>query len=137
MQLILDRDSFERPLLAAFDVTVEAPEDAGKTVLGAQVHTQPAKRDLEDLRRFTGEVAGFLRAGTLAMLPPLRVTYWRMSHCYHLTVGAWKGVFLIDPGGVLAIGLLFSKAPHNFLDRVQELVVQHTHIEPAEENEGG
>ncbi|TGD64480.1 hypothetical protein EYC08_09360, partial [Tabrizicola sp. WMC-M-20] len=60
-----------------------------------------------------------------------------ISHCHHLTVGPWKGVFLIDPDGVLAIGLVFSKAPHNFLDRVQELVILHTQIEPGEEDKGG
>lgn len=137
MQLILDRDSFERPFLAAFDETVAALEDAGGTVSGAGLRTKTAKRDLDDLKRFKEEVAGHLRAGMLARLPSLRTAYRRIRHCHHLTVGPWKGVFLIDPDGVLAIGLVFSKAPHNFLDRVQELVTLHTQIEPGEEGEGG
>ncbi|AXQ96079.1 hypothetical protein LV780_20285 (plasmid) [Cereibacter azotoformans] len=122
MQLVLDTDSFERPFLAAFDETVGALENAGRIVSGAAARAEMAKRDLDDLKTFKAEVVRHLRAGTLASLPALRAAYRRIRHCHHLTVGPWTGVFLMDPDGVLAIGLVFSKAPHSFLDRLHELV---------------
>lgn len=137
MQIVLDTESFKRPFLAAFDDTVGALENAGRTVSGAGARAEMAKRDLDDLKKFKAEVAQHLGAGTLAGLPPLRAAFRRIQHCHHLTVGPWKGVFLIDPEGTLAIGLVFSKAPHNFLNRLNELVALHTRIELADEDESG
>lgn len=136
MQIVLDTESFEKPFSAAFDETVGALENAGRTVSGAGVRAEIAKRDLDDLKKFTAEMVHHLRSETLIGLPPLRAAFRRIQHCHHLTVGPWKGVFLIDPAGALAIGLVFSKAPHNYLDRLHELITLHTQIEPAAEDEG-
>lgn len=133
MKLVLDKDSFETPYLSAFEQTEAALVNAGRTVAGASTRAEAAANDLVDLRSFKSSLTNHLRAGTLSKLPYVRAPFRRITHCHHLTVGPWKGIFLIDPGKDLAVGLVFSKAPHHFIERVRELIEYHTDETPRDE----
>lgn len=125
MNIILDEVSFLPAYEKAFKNTTMMLEIAGRKVRGASERAEKAKLDLDDLRTFRDEVARHLREGTFDTLPPLRNWFRRIQDCHHLTVGPWKGIFLVRSHNEPVIGLIFSKSPHNFLTRLHELSNKH------------
>ena len=68
-----------------------------------------AKKDLDD---FVAEVGRLLETGTFAMLPDFQHRDIILPGLRHLTVGRWRGIFLVEPGGEEVVALLFTREPH-------------------------
>ena len=122
MKLVLDEDSFTPAYWAAYRQTMSAHVEAGKTIKGAGRKAEYAALDREDLIAFRSALSKHIRDGSFGSLPGFRANYLRIPDCHHLTKGPWKGIFLLDPEGDVAIGLVFSKAPHEFMGRLNELL---------------
>lgn len=114
-----DQDSFTGPLDAALAECTRALADAGKKIRGAQRRADAALDDLESLEQFIDEVNRLLRDRSFHDLPGFRSEDPRLRS---LSVGPWRGIFLVSPDGSLVIGLVFSKQPHELEQRLHELV---------------
>ncbi len=44
---------------------------------------------------------------------------------HHLTVGPWRGVFLVAVSADQVIALVFSKAPHHLEERLDEVTARY------------
>lgn len=122
MVLVLDQESFTAPLMEAIAATGAAFVNAGETVRGAARRAEQAMFDQADLRDFQQRVAGLIRDRGFGRLPRLRHQGRPVENCHHLTVGPWRGIFLVAQDGGDAIGLLFSRAPHDVYPRLAELI---------------
>jgi hypothetical protein len=124
MELILDKISFEDPFFAAIASCEEALVAAGATVDGAANRAEAASREKQHLKIFRDRLADLIRTGKFSDLHKLRAGLLRTTvpYCHHLTVGPWRGVFFVRPGSSAVFGLSFSKYPHAFSDRRDELI---------------
>lgn len=127
MKFYIDNQSFKAPYLRAPDETKQAFLDAGRTVDGANARAEEARRALEDLLQFREKLIQVTRDKSFARLPRLRSSWLRrpIKHYHHLTVGVWRGIFLVAPDGSAAVGVVFSREPHDFLNRLDELRDRH------------
>ena len=121
MKIVLDEISFLPRYLSAFEEADEELVRSGVTVAGAARRAEKAKQDIDDLRLFRSKLAHLLRTGSVHSLPGLRTAARRVPNCHHLTVGPWRGIFVVDPGNELTVGLIFSKTPHTLIDKIAEL----------------
>lgn len=122
MKFVRDARSFQAPLDRAVGESVAAIIAAGVTVQGAETRIRAALDEKNALELFIERVTELLKTRSFVDLPRQRRGTRIVPHCHHLTVGPWRGVFLVDPAGELAVGLLFSKAPHRVEERLDELV---------------
>jgi len=125
VRLVRDAESFGEPLDRAIDAAVDTVIAAGLLVRGSAARVCAALQEKQDLETFVARVGDLLAARGFADLPRLRRAGRVVPHCHALRVGPWRGVFLVDPAGEFAVGLLFSKAPHLLDDRLDELVRRH------------
>lgn len=122
MQLVRDAESFQRPLEAAIAAAVAEVHKAADPVAGAEARVRKALDEKADLEAFCARLTQTMRSGAFVDLPRLRDRRWRpLPNCHHLTVGPWRGVFLVKRDENVAIAILFSKAPHDLSRRVGEL----------------
>lgn len=118
--------SFRTPLRAAFAEVEEEIVAAGRRVAGAAARTAAALAARDALHRFKDRLQGHIKAGSFAQLPGLRTSMVPLGgHWRHLTCDPWRGVFLVSPQVGIAIGLLFSRAPHDLGPRLWEAAVRH------------
>jgi hypothetical protein len=125
MRLIRDNESFQKPLERAIGEAVDAVFEAGNPVHGAEQRVRIALDDKQDLERFIARTAELLNNRGFRDLPRLRHGWRAVPNCHHLTVGPWRGVFLVDPKSDAVVGLIFSKHPHRLDLRLEELVAAH------------
>jgi len=121
MKLALDPASFTAPLDAA---THEAYRDyigSGAVVGGAQERSRVAARAYDNIRAFDARLEGILRDGGFDALPRLVGASIDFHYFRHLTIGPWRGVFIVHPDMDTAIGVIFSKEPHDMSQRLDEL----------------
>tara|TARA_R110000824_G_scaffold3234_4_gene15113 strand:+ start:29627 stop:30115 length:489 start_codon:yes stop_codon:yes gene_type:complete len=122
----IDEASFGGPRDRTISEAVSALIGAGRKVRGASKGSEALQRDIEDLKEFDRRLEDLVRTGEFNSLPILRNKFWRrIANCRHLTVGPWRGVFLVDSGGSAVAGMLFSHEPHDFYDRLDELLGTH------------
>ena len=110
-RLYEDEESFRKPLDQAIEACRQAFVAASATVLGAEARVRAALNDFNDLKAFRDAVAVHLRAGSFRDLPGFRRE--GLNGFHHLTVGPWRGVFLVSNDGSEVIGMVFSKYPHH------------------------
>ncbi len=126
MKFYIDNESFLAAYLRALDEAREAFREAGRMVKGANARAEQAQRALEDLLLFRKEFIRITREKSFSRLPRLRGMWRRpIQHYHHLTVGAWRGLFLVAPDDSAAVGVVFSRDPHDYLDRLDELKDKH------------
>jgi hypothetical protein len=125
MKLVRDLESFAEPIDQAIRDAVRAVIAAGKPVRGSEKRVRVALDEKNDLARFVTRTGELLESRGFANLPRLRRGSQVVPSCHQLTVGPWRGVFLVDPAGELVVGLLFSKQPHQLDDRLEELVLKY------------
>lgn len=125
MKLVRDPRSFQAPLDEAWAASVRAAIAAGVVVHGAEARIRAALDERDALLRFVARIGELLRSEAFIDLPRQRRGTQIVPYCHHLTVGPWRGVFLVDPAGELVVALLFSKAPHRLDERLGELVLQY------------
>lgn len=123
MEFRSDRDGFEAPYAKAIDDVEAALIAVGERVLGAADRGDRAKRDRDDLLEWGRRLEETIRDRCFIDLPRLRRGFRRIPHFHHLTVGAWRGIFLVSKEADTAVGLIFSKAPHDYEDRLLVLVL--------------
>lgn len=127
MKIFLDKVSFVPAYKAAYFDTMSELVSAGRTVQGSAARAEKAKLDLDDLVMFRTKLIDHIRNDSISTLPRLRTWLKRIPDCHHLTVGPWRGVFLVGSAPDLAVGLIFSKAPHRYSDRITELADFYRH----------
>jgi hypothetical protein len=129
VKLVRDVESFAEPLDRAIDEAVRAVLAAGNPVRGSENRVARALQEKKDLESFVEATGRHLENRSFAGLPRFRRKGQAIAHCHQLTIGVWRGVFLVDPKGAFVVGLLFSKEPHRLDDRLDELVRRHATAE--------
>lgn len=124
MEFRVDIDSFQKPLERAIFESERAVVDAGRTVRGAAARAEQAQRERDHLRQWNERVTNVIKYERFSELPRLREGFRRIPYTHHLTVGPWRGVFLVSEETGIAIGLVFSKEPHDLGDRLGELAAK-------------
>ena len=133
MDFYQDERSFAAPLKAAFGQVEDEIQAAGHTVEGAYGRAHAALVAKQDLHAFKDRLAVHIAAGDFAELPRLRSRLMPIEACHRLTVGEWRGVFLVSPERSAAVAILFSRAPHDLRDRLDEAIDRNRgRIEPAD-----
>lgn len=126
MDFYIDEDSFGAPYDRAPQDARLAFLDAGRTVEGANARAEEAERAIEDLLLFRKQLTGLIRDQGISRLPRLRGAWRRrIEHYHHLSVGVWRGLFLVATDGSAAVAVIFSRAPHDYMDRLDELRSRH------------
>ena len=125
MMLIRDEDSFARPLGIAIDEVVEAVLAAGNPISGAESRVRIALGEKNVLESFISQITKLLEGHGFRDLPKLFQESRAVPNCHHLTVGPWRGIFLVDPSSEFVVALVFSKEPHQLEQRLDELVEKH------------
>ena len=120
-----DPTSFTEPYDRALAEIKSAWREASATVNGAEARTNAALRDLKDLKAFVDEVANRLEAASFQELPRVTDRNEPIDGSYALTVGPWRGVFLVSQDGTKVVALAFSKEPHEFEPRLGEIVANY------------
>lgn len=131
MKLVQDKDSFAEPLERAIEESVAAVIDASTPVRGAENRVAIALEQKKDLQEFDRRIQELLEHRAFVGLPRFHRRGRVVPNLHQLTVGVWRGVFLVDPKGEFAVALLFSKAPHRLDDRLDELVRKHATTDEA------
>ena len=131
-----DETSFGAPLRAALEDVEKELRGAGRKVAGAFDRAEAALRAKSDLRAFVNRLAKHIEADDFAELPRLRSRLVPIDGCHHLTTGEWRGVFLVDGGTKIAVGIVFSRSPHDLRGRLDEAIARNrSHLEPSDEEE--
>jgi hypothetical protein len=135
MELQEDLDSFRAPLDAAVADRHAAVTRAALPVRGSDERVRRAQEAKAAIERFGPALATRLEEQSFAQLPRLRRWGLPIPHLHRLDQGPWRGVFLLDPKGERVVALVFSKAPHDYGDKLAELVVLY--MQPPTEDGGG
>ena len=131
-----DERSFTKPFDGALTAAVQAFLVAAATVSGAEARTRAATNELNSLHEFDAAVEAHMRAKSFHDLPGYKRGRERLNGIHHMTVGPWRGVFLVSADGTQVIALVFSKFPHSLENRLDE-VVEAYRTKDHEEPEGG
>jgi len=121
MVLVEDPASFTEPRARALADAVAAFGSASRPVKGAEARVHAALSELARLREFSNRVSDLMETGGFAALPELGHDGDRLDGLRHLTVGPWRGVFLVGADPAVVVALLFSRAPHTLADRLDEI----------------
>ena len=135
--LYQDEESFKRPIESAIETCKQAFVAASAKVSGAEVRTRAATEDLESLKAFGDAVEARMRAKSFHDLPGLKRGRERLEGFHQLTVGPWRGVFLVNADGTAVIALVFSKFPHSLESRLDEVVEPYRTKDREEDEAGG
>ena len=131
-----DNESYGKPLRDATAKCKAAFMSAAQKVKGAEAKTQAAIADLRSLREFREQVAAHLDQKSFKNLPGVKRGRERVAALHQLTVGPWRGVFLVRPDGSEVIGLVFSKHPHDLGKRLDEVTRRYsTNVVPGGESD--
>lgn len=126
MKFYIDEESFEAPYLASLNEARSEFANAGRRVKGANARAEKAHRALEALKHFRNEVTLMRREENFEQLRRLRDLYWRpIGFFRHLTIGEWRGIFLVGPASAVVVCAAFSRKPHNYHERLGELQARH------------
>jgi hypothetical protein len=100
---------------------------ASSTIRGAGKRIQSALDAYEALQLFIKKVNLHLRDGTFALLPQVIETGTNvpLRGVHKLATPPWEGSFLVSEDGKQVIGLVFSREPHDYLDKIGDLFVKH------------
>lgn len=136
MDFYQDEISFTAPMKAAFGQVEAELQAAGLQVAGAFGRADAADRAKRTLHEFKNRLAGHIRAGNFASLPRLRSWLMPIPDCHHLTVGEWRGVFLVSREADAAVAILFSRRPHDLSGRLQEAIERNRpRLEPSDDSD--
>ena len=127
--------SFAEPRRRAWERCIEAYINAGSPVAGANARVAQAADDLRTLDAFGRELARLTEARAFHDLPQVRNGRERVEGFHSLTIGPWRGIFLVDRGGTGVIAVLFSRHPHDVGARLMEVVSRY-HEGKTEEGDG-
>ena len=133
--LFLDRRSFEEPLDEAFACCRKAFATAVPPVKGAEARTRAILNRLDALKRFIAEVEERTRDASFQALPGFYREGARLRGYHHLTVGPWRGIFLVDDSGLSVLGAVFSKEPHDLGIRLEELAERYRNAGANEDDD--
>lgn len=125
--LVLAEDpaSFTEPREQALAGAMAAFRTASTPVKGAEARVYAALSELRSLREFSNRVARLMETRGFSALPELVHNGNRLHGLRHLTVGPWRGVFLVGDDPAIVVALLFSRAPHDLTDRLDEIARPH------------
>ncbi len=123
--LYRDKRSFQGPLDEAIRACTETLTTRTNPVRGSEARLRAALDDNEALRRFADAVKTHLRHSTFHDLPPLRKWGRRLQGLHQLTCGPFRGVFLVSRDGAQVVALVFSREPHDYSERLNELAVPY------------
>jgi hypothetical protein len=104
-----DVECFTQPFEAASDHCTRALGAATRTVKDAERRVAAALNDRKALEKFSKRVAELIRKRDFQSLPTLGP---ELAGYHQLTVGPWRGVFLVSADGAYVAGMLFTQAPH-------------------------
>jgi hypothetical protein len=118
---IEDETSFAGPRRQAIADCVEAFKRASTPVMGAEARLHAALTDLKAMNQFVAEVDRLIENQAFQTLPGFKRGRERFDGYHQLTVGPWRGVFLVSRDGSNVVALLFSRHPHALEARLREL----------------
>lgn len=105
---------------------------ASQAVGGSADRVAEVFDDIRTYDEFGSRVGHCLERGTFLNLPRLRGHDGRFIEGIHkLTVGCWEGAFLVSKDGSQVIGLVFSRAPHDYNGLLGDLLVANAKSNPT------
>jgi hypothetical protein len=116
-----DEDSYSKPYLRALTEAKDNWSKAGARVKAAEKRTRAAQLALRRLATFNAEIARLLETKTFHALPRFQDHGKPIGDLHILTVGPYRGVFIVRPDGTEVIALVFSEAPHDMASRIAEV----------------
>lgn len=122
MRLVRDKDSFQGPLDIAINEITKAVFSAGYPVHDSAQRVGVALDEEKVLKSFVSQIAELLKTNGFRDLPQLFQGSQPVPKCHHLTVGPWRGIFLVEPSVEYVVALVFSKEPHHLEGRLNEIV---------------
>ncbi|MDE8652826.1 hypothetical protein [Novosphingobium album (ex Liu et al. 2023)] len=127
-----DELSFTGPRVQAVVDSVAAFKDASRKVKGAEARLSAVLADLQALDVFAASVGKLIASRGFQDLPGFRRGRERFEGFHALTVGPWRGVFLVSRDGAHVAGIVFSRAPHALEGRLAEIAAAYRK-DPASE----
>lgn len=122
----VDHGSFLIPYERAPDEAEEIYLTAGREVKGSNARAEEAQQAMADLAALRDRIADLIENGGFDKLPRLRNFRLRAIGYYHyLEKGVWRALFLISPDKSVVIATVFSRKPHNYMSRLNELSARH------------
>jgi hypothetical protein len=132
--LYRDKDSFDKPLFEAPESCIAAFYAASSHVKGAEARVRQAIDDLKSLEDFNAALEWRMRTRTFHDLPRLKRGGGKLRGFHQLTVGSWRGVFLVGRDRDNVIALVFSKHPHRLEQRLGEISARYLPHNPVDAN---
>lgn len=120
-----DKDSYADPLERYTAELEQAFLVASQQVRGSQARLQKVIDEDDALQEYHRRVADHLRNANFQTLPGVKHQSQRVPDVRRLSVGPWQGSFLVSADASNVIGLVFSKAPHDYEGRLNELVLKN------------
>ena len=131
-----DETSFADARRKAIAECVQAFHEGSKKVTGAEERLNNALTDLQALEDFAREVRRLIEQRAFQNLPQLSRPGTRLDGYHHLTVGPWRGIFLVQRGGASVAAILFSKDPHALQGRISEISERYQLTAPQKGQSG-
>lgn len=78
-----------------------------------EAHLAALLHDATTFKQFNRELERLTQSNTFDRLPRFRLGNERFDHVHCLTVGPWRGVYLVSTSTSQVYGMLFTKFPHN------------------------
>lgn len=117
-----DVDDFTGPFDAERARVIKALKEPLATSGDADAILARRYADKEALNAFTEALAQRQDRGTFWGLPGIQTgTLSRSTRYKILEKGPYRGIFLVDRASNTAVGLIFSKAPHDLHDRIPQV----------------
>jgi hypothetical protein len=120
-EFVEDEVSFTAPRLQAIADCIADFRRASEVVKGAEARVKAATDAWKDLEAFMSEIQRLLEGRAFQTLPKLKQGQDRLDGFHHLTIGPWRGIFLVSPDGAYVAGLVFSREPHELGPRLLEV----------------
>lgn len=100
---------------------------ASQSVKGSELRVERVIADFDALEKFAKLVAHHLEGASFASLPRVVSSGSKapLGPVHKLTVPPWEAAFLVSADGRQVIGLVFSREPHNYLEKLGDLLAEH------------
>ena len=125
-----DELSFAVPRQAAIDAAVTAFKEASAKVKAAEARISAALCDLQSLDAFAVRIGELIASREFQTLPGFKRGRERFEGFHALSVGPWRGVFLVSRDGANVAGILFSRDPHALEGRLVEIAAAYREHTP-------
>jgi hypothetical protein len=108
-----DEDSYKKPFDAVVPACRAEYADIDKSKGGdVEARLAAVLEDMSTFKQFAAKLQDVAATNTFFQLPRLRRGLERLNGVHQLTVGPWRGVYLVSPSNAVVYAMLFTRNPH-------------------------